>query len=235
MEFSFVSVAIIIALIATIVWLYYFIKNNQDNAPTEKIHLAEQTKIPNTSSDSVFFMDFWLYINSWSPGKKQIIAQGPAQTAESNTTSFDIYLNSDTPTLMCDVQYSDAKNAEGQKVQSSKHTLTNSFPLQSWTHVTIAFDGNIVDYYMNGKLVSSSKLPVIISPSPTADIILGKPGGSDIYMTKFVKTNSRASTSSVYDSYTSDNGDLTKTQMADYKVNLTLLKNNQIARKFNVL
>ena len=93
--------------------------------------------------------------------------------------NISVYLDSETPTLYCQIKLMDV-------VQPQTITITDNFPLQAWTYVTVSADNNIIDCYVDGKLVNSVKLsayPQAPGPIDSDPVVLGS--GWDAYVSGF--------------------------------------------------
>lgn len=207
-----------VILTMAIYWLYRYAL--RDTAPLEKINLASRTVVQDAEPASVCYFACWLYVNSWTPQTKTILIKGTG-----DTPSCHLYLNANTPELICETNTAVGADSKQTTI------LQRSFPLQAWTHVVLAFDSNVMDYYMNGKLVTSAPLQTVIAMDRT-DIQLGG-SGADIYMSKFIKRNKRATASIIKADYESSKSILQK-DLPDYNLDVTLMKNGEVSKKLNV-
>jgi hypothetical protein len=111
-------------------------------------------------------LSFWTYKNNWNTGYKQ------TKTLFIKGTSFRIYLHKTDNTLCITVPLradiieamaadsgeADA-DADAETTTSTTLKITN-FPLARWNHIAVSFaDKSIVDVWLNGKLVLSTRLP----------------------------------------------------------------------------
>jgi len=114
--------------------------------------------------------------------------------------------------------------------------ITNNFPIQKWTNVIISLDGNNLDAYIDGKLVSSNPIskakinsnttenvtPKV--PQPNDKIILGgdaQPG--DISVTRFIRYPYSISPQTALSIYSGGSG---VSNSNENGVNLGLMHNN---------
>jgi hypothetical protein len=114
----------------------------------------------------------WLYVQNWDPAVEKTIMF--------RSDNLKLYLDKNTPTLMCEVTLSDST-----ATAPSKKTvmITNNFPLQKWVGVIISFDNQYLDCYLDGKLVISYQIvgsgannsigPKTPSDASTAPLYLG--------------------------------------------------------------
>lgn len=216
-------IVLILVLVLCLYWLYKFAIQNI-KTPLEKINLASTTSVPDENSSAVCYYSGWIYVNSWTAGIKTILKKGV-----NTPPTCHLYLNTTTPELICET---DTIIDASTGVKSAQKTiLQRSFPLQSWTHILLGFDGNVMDYYMNGKLVTSVQLRSVIS-FDRSDILLGGSGG-DIYMSGFIKKADRATADRAMSEFNSSKSVL-RQEIPDYKLKMTLLKDGEVAKKITL-
>jgi len=82
----------------------------------------------------------WVYVNSWDSTMEKVIIQ---------RAGFRVALESMSPTLKIDIPMSD---------NTSRSVIaTTNFPLQKWTYVAVSVDNDVIDVYLDGKLVRSER------------------------------------------------------------------------------
>ena len=116
----------------------------------------------------------WIYVNSWnSNNAKTIISRGTSPNFD-----FKLEIGKTSPTLTCTI----AETTSSTSTTSPTAILiTDNFPLQKWTYVIVSIDSSIVDFYLDGKIVKSTKLPYI-PKLPATDIAIGDKTYPDIFL-----------------------------------------------------
>ena len=144
---------------------------NEANAPI--------TTISNPQS-SVFTYGVWLYINTWNQGPTNIF-----NCSNSNQTHFSLDLPVSSPTLTCTINT--GITACNPSASPTVITITNNIGIQRWVYVLISVNTNIVDCYLDGKLVTSTQLNGIptISCSNANNNWAINYGTGDIYISNF--------------------------------------------------
>ena len=163
----------------------------------------------------------WIYVNTWDSTIKKTIF--------SRNKNISLYLDALTPSLKCDITMSDSN------VQSV--LITDNFPIQKWVYVVMSVDNQIIDAYLDGKLVKSQRVyvpatstsPALMPLSPpdsTTPIILGG-NPFDAVITKFNRWTSPVDPQTVWNAYLSGNGS-TKfgSSFQNFNANLSIMKNN---------
>lgn len=162
----------------------------------------------------------WLYINSWDQNKSKVIF--------SRSNNISLYLDKSRPVLKCDISL----NSTGTTNQTV--VITENFPLQKWVYVIVSVDGGtgngtIVDCYINGKLVKSSKLTSDAKhPGSATDAPIKIGAGTlwDAVLAKFTRFTTPVDPQTAWDNYLSGNGSSGLFNFGSFSANLAVLKNN---------
>lgn len=113
----------------------------------------------------------WIYVNSWnSTNEKTIISRG------TSTPDFKLVIGKTIPTLTCTIGKDTSTETD-----DTAFIITDNFPLQKWTCVVVSIDSQIVDYYLDGKIVKSRKLPYVPKVSKS-NIEIGDKTYPDIFL-----------------------------------------------------
>lgn len=172
---------------------------------------------PNTTRYSY---GVWMFVNSWSNLEEKNIF---SRSSMAGKYDIRLYLDKDSPRLKCDIL------TEGDVKETI--TLTDNFPVQKWVFVVVSIDNQIVDTYLDGKLVVSKKLvnmPVISK----ANIVLGNSAASstmDIILSKFSRWTSPMDPKTAWSKYMDGNG--ISSALPNYGMKLTVLKDGVDAKQ----
>lgn len=200
-----------------------------------KQSLVSQTKLDKMSDvtsvskpyASIFSYGIWVHIGQWSNGSDQTLFK--------RDTELEVYFTSNA----------------GLKIKTSKTNpadvddiddivVTNNFPIQKWVHIGIVVDNQIMDVYLDGKMVKSVKLKANISPSDNNSITYGKDSdGSAIASNTHIAEHKRITYAldpkGMWDLYMEGNGMGGLTQAAsEMNVNLSILKDGVESSKISL-
>lgn len=214
------SFGVIVLIIAVVLLLYYlyitYIQvnpaagNTKYDLNTSNTAIAYKT-LKNATSTR-FSYSVWIYVNSWSnTNTKKIISRGQ---------DFELSLATTTPSLTCKLEPSSQMNLSNA---DKTITITNNFPLQKWTYVVVSVDNQIVDIYLDGKLVLSKKLTYQPRVVAETDITIGDTQTNDIFLTTILYTGNPMDPQTAWNTYLKGNG-----MNSAYNVNmrLSVLQNN---------
>jgi len=228
-----VAIILGIVIIILIYVLYKFFRTDSGTV------LSKTTNL-NTSDESValitndsgaiksgtnptYSYGLWLYVNTWSTGEKTIIRRQNAKDSDKN--DIKLYLDSTTPTLKC-AFYTDYSTS----IPLETVTITNNFPIQKWVYIIVSVDNQIVDTYLDGKLVTSQKLNGMPDVS-AGDLYVGK---FDAYLAKLVNGSS-IDPQTAWKNYMSGNGGNAISKMfKSYGLDFSFKKDNVEQYKLNV-
>lgn len=167
----------------------------------------------------------WIYINSWSSNNiKTIISRGSSSDAK---TDFILYLDQNSPILRCMIN--DGTNSK--QFPQDSIVITNNFPIQKWTYVIVSVDNQIIDFYLDGKLVLSKKIDYIPKLSEKS-ISLGDGKSNDIFLANVVRTPNPTDPQTAWNSYLSGNGQNNNSNM---NIKLAVLQDNVEQKQFTLL
>jgi Concanavalin A-like lectin/glucanases superfamily len=194
MEYLLLFIFIIVVLL--IIYIFYefykssfFLSSNDSiygmvNLNTPPIETISSTNLTNPSSPR-YAIGAWIYINSWNSNDYKILITKTPFTTSGTTFSdidynfdFCLYLDKTQPNL----QYQMTSIQSSIPIQPI--TIMSGFPLQTWTHVIVSIDTQIIDAYINGKLVLSHKLSSL-PQNTNSGIFFGNGSPADIKINHF--------------------------------------------------
>lgn len=144
--------AVVIILGVIVIILIYFLIRIAGSASTQLTASAnlndDITPIPimNNPTGTKYAYGLWMYVNSWD--------MGSVKTIFSRADNITLYLDTSSPVLNCNITMS---NDISKTIE-----ITDNFPLQKWVHVIVSVDNQYVDCYIDGKLVKSVRLILIM-------------------------------------------------------------------------
>lgn len=121
---------------------------------------ASQPKTQNNA------FSFWFYISSWTSETKQPLIQLNQGTASYMSAKLDTANN----TLIIEIKSTTSSSSPVATVNIT------DIRLQKWNHIIISVNGNVVDVYLDGKLVKTQIASAI--PSTTSGNFEPKIGGA---------------------------------------------------------
>jgi hypothetical protein len=234
---------VVIVLGIIIVFLIYILYTYYSNLAATLSPSASLTTIvpPITSINNPgatrYAYGIWIFVNSWDPSVPHTIF--------SREKNILVYLDKNSPTLYVKMYMSDGKWSDAVQI-------TDNFPLQKWVHVIASVDNQFLDFYLDGKLVTSHRF-LIVTPTtqvmpatPNADstlvpVYVGNPvtypsmapnspnsQTYDAYITKFKRWDGGpVDPQTAWNAYMEGNGSSSILgSLGAYGVNLTVLKNN---------
>lgn len=213
MNYTLIVLGIVVAILIYVLYLYF----SDDSQEVRDYHDLGKSAmvIPasdlNNDNSRRYAYGLWIYVNSWSSTGEKIFFEREG--------SLKVSLSEQTPTLKVELSGSTTKSM----------TVTSSFPIQKWVYVVISVDNDLIDVYLDGKLVKSNKFDT--NPNdPSGEL---KSGQFDAYTARFKRWSHPINPQTVYDEYMKGNGQ--GSMIGAYGVDISVLKDNIEQRKFSLL
>jgi hypothetical protein len=221
---------IVLGVSITIILLYilYLYFQNYTTISSGVVNLNQTVPsvvVNDNPSSYQYSFGSWVYVNSWNNNNYKPLLTIPNQ--------FSLYLDQTTPTLFFEVSQNCGGNS--QLNPTPKITITDDFPLQRWTYVTVVVDNYFIDLYLDGKLVQSIKLNCMQSiPTGAVSIHMGGSPAitNDIMLAKVYRWSYTLAPRDVWNNYISGNG--VSTSFNSYGMAIDILKNNTTQNTFRI-
>lgn len=127
--------------------------------------------------DQIYSLSTWIYIEDWNTnfGSKKNILNFQRKGAQSTRFELDEYENN----LL--IHY-DVYANESKRTPVTQHITVPNINIQKWVNITVCFNTNNTDTYINGKLIDTDIHPYpIFNPTNkkanTGDLVLAKDVG----------------------------------------------------------
>jgi hypothetical protein len=126
----------------------------------------------------------------------------------------------------------------GTNVSAKLFSVTNQLPLQKWVYIVLNVNGDLVEVYLNGKIVKTVQLTTgtLTSPfSPTATLIVGNTGIKG-YITQFSMVPELMKAPTAWKNYLNGNGLSNQflSYFMPYNINMTVTKDNVLQRQLSI-
>lgn len=233
MNYTLIILGIILVVI---LYILYTVISEKGVSVTKKLYLKE----PNSSvamkdlsnPESVrYSYNLWVYINSLAAADSDIFSIIATAGTVSNTF-FRLFLTADAKLKYSITNSSSGNPSSGTTYLATNEAMTN-FPLQKWVYISISVDTNIVDIYIDGKLIRSQRMESIKPPSKSC--LITYPTTVDAYIVKFDRFDKPVDPETVWNAYMAGNGGSYFTSLlSSYGANITLTKDSLDLRKFTM-
>lgn len=220
MNFIYIILWVSIIVLLYILFSVYKNSNNtiNENYLKNSISPIALNSLYNYQSKSYAY-EIWIYAIDLSN------AGTSGQVGSTNNPNGNIF--SITNVLSLDM-YNDGSlyvSTYGTSSYDTRYQVTKTVDLHRWQQVIISVNNQIIDIYLNGKLIKSSN-DSVSTPGSNATISFGRP---DVYIAKFNRLDGVMDTNKAWKRYM--NGNIGLIPM---NVDLTLMKNN-VSSKFPIL
>lgn len=131
------------------------------------------------------------------------------------------------PTFTITLTPSMALQCKSSTNGSPSYTIMDQVPLSEWSYITVCANNNIMDLYINGKLISSNVLPTTTKTNGKT-VTLGS--GINAYIERLTYLPTYSTPSDVYNAYLAlNNMSLSDNPLKIYTVDVSLTKNGTVA------
>ena len=224
MNYTLIILGIILILVLYI--LYRFI-TDRSSMVSSRIYLKDSP--PDIKFDSLpkpnstrYTYSLWIYVKSLQ-GNTDIISV-TNKVANADEAIFRLYLEANG-NLKFDILPENSNT-------TTSNIITSNFPLQKWVCVNISVDNNIVDTYIDGKLVKSQKMDSITQPTSSS---IFKHGTGDIFLAEVERPASPTDPQTAWDRYMAGNGgSYIGNMFSSYGASLILTKDDIDSKRFTL-
>jgi hypothetical protein len=122
--------------------------------------------------------------------------------------------------------------------EDRKHVvITSTFPIQKWAHVAISKSGNVLDFYLDGKLIKSYQSEASLDQATAgSSITFGNDSAkNDIFLAKFQRSPKALDAKSAWNMYLLGPG--TGVPMGsdyNYNINLSVTKDSVVQKTYKL-
>ena len=215
MEYTTIILAIIVIVLIYVLYVY-FVKKSSVIASSASLN-SGATNQPittlNSGQSTRYAYGIWVYVNTWDTTTTKTIFM--------RVGNIRLYLASNKPSLYCQIVQSPPAQP------NTDILITDNFPIQKWVYVVVSADNMIIDSYLDGKLVNSTKLqnqPATPGTAANNPVVLGS--GWDAYIAGFNNWSGPIGPQQAWDSYMSGNGNAVSRFFSQYSVNIAVNKDN---------
>jgi hypothetical protein len=210
MNYALVIVGVLIVVILYLLYLHLFDTSNELK-DFVKIDTPINVDV-NSPTSTRYAYGIWVYVGEWNSSTVKNIYSHGEPTAGGN-----LYLEKLSPTL----KY---KANNGNDV-----SITDNFPVQKWCHILVSVDNNIVDFYLDGKLVRSADMGTTPSPTGVSATIGSIPNA---HIAKFTRWTTPMNPQAAYEVYMKGNGQTG--MLPAYGIDVSVFKDNIEQSKFKL-
>lgn len=228
MNYTLVILGIVLLLV---IYILYKVLDEKSRSVARKMDLKvsnQSVAVENTGkADSTrYYISTWIYVNNLAD-----IASGtPIYKLENSSTTTKYLELLLTSSAVLKYEIKDKTNTSGQP-----YTIMSNFPLQKWVNIIISVDNDIVDLYIDGKLIRSHKVENGIQQitKTGTNIIFGSP--VDAYLAKMERQPKAMDPTNAWNKYMEGNGGNYFSRMfANYGGNFTLTKDDLDVQEFKL-
>ncbi len=217
MEWTPIVLGIIIIILIYVLYVFFISKSS---VISKSANLKEGGSAPvttiNSGQSTRYAYGIWIYVNTWDSTREKTIF--------SRKDNIRLYLAADEPALYCSIT---CLSKDGSSLDEQNILITDNFSIQKWVYVVISSDNSIIDAYIDGKLVNSTKM--VTSPNQPgtaklAPVIYGS--GWDCYVAGLQNWSTPIGPQEAWDNYMDGNSNAFSQFFGSYSMNVAVDKDN---------
>jgi hypothetical protein len=228
MNFVFIILGVILILILYGIYTFVFPSKTAVTNANYLLNGVKQVPFTNLENptSTKYSIELWIYANEVKQASASHAVSGIAgnpsgcifevQTNANSVYRLDLFNNAD----LC--FYNTGSNIPT--------IIMNNFPLQKWCHVVISVNKNLVDMYLDGKLIKS------IKTRNSGNYPIGESaihfGRGNIYISGMNRITSTTDMNTALNKYLNGNAGL---KMTNYGISLSLFKENKEQKRFDLI
>lgn len=193
------------------------------NTPDKYTYTYDKLKDP---VSKIYSFAGWMFLTGQTKDDGGFIFQRATKKDDLTTMNIGLKVNGTTLSVY-----------GGQK-DTALFTVTNQIPLQKWVYIVVNVNGDLVEVYLNGKIVKTVQLSAGTLTgkfSPTASLIIGNTNIQG-YLTQFILVSTLLDASTVWKNYLNGNGvgNQLLSYLMPYNINMTVSKDDVLQRQFSI-
>jgi hypothetical protein len=217
METTTIVLAIIVIVLVYVLYAYFV---SGSSVISKSASLKEGGNSPittiNSGQSTRYAYGIWTYVNTWDSTREKTIF--------SRDNNIRLYLAANKPSLYCTIT---CVGSDGSSLENQNLLITDNFAVQKWVYIVISSDNTVVDAYIDGKLVNSTKLPSSPNqPGSAKEVPIIYGSGWDCYVAGFQNWSNPIGPQEAWDNYLSGNGNAMSQFFGSYSFNLGIMKDN---------
>lgn len=215
---NWIIIILAILLVFLIYILYGYITDTTTRLNKSANLSISNQDIPFSNSSSSYTFSIWINVNSLPTTETPVFI--------SSDNNIKLSLDSNSPTLKCTF----ITNGNSNKTD----LITNNFPIQAWTYITISVDNQFVDYYLNGKLVKSVYNKDALNKPGTGEKSYIRFGILNASISEFKFNQQASDPQTVWTNYLKGNGQSSISSLNSFNMKVSLLKDQVEQSKFSL-
>ena len=217
MNWTVIVLGIIVVLLIYVLYVF-FIQSSSVISKSANLKSGKNDPITtiNSGQSTRYSYGIWVYVNTWDATREKTIFM--------RKDNIRLYLAESEPSLYCSIT---CNSKDGSGLMEQNILITDNFAIQKWVYVVISSDNTIIDAYIDGKLVNSTKLltsPTSPETAKVAPVLYGE--GWDCYVAGLQNWNKPIGPQEVWDNYMSGNSSALSRFFGSYSFTFAINKDN---------
>ena len=216
MDWTTIVLAIIIIILIYTLYVFFVAKSSVIGDSVSLKDSNDSITEINSGQSTRYSYGICVYVNTWDATREKTIF--------SRNENIRVWLAKDEPSLYFTIT---CVGTNGSSLTDQNILVTDNFSIQKWVYIVISADNTIIDAYLDGKLVNSTKLetsPNQPESSTNAPIEYGS--GWDCYVAGLQNWSTPIGPQEVWDNYMASNDNALSRFFGSYTMDVAVNKDN---------
>lgn len=227
MNYTLIILGILLVLV---IYILYKVISEKGKSVTNKLNSLDSNpdwpySTATRPNSSRYFLSWWVYVVQQNSTSNTIFDIKTDATTRVKVTLYD------TGTMKYSLYDSGANSLQ-------EHTLATNLPYQKWVYCVLSVDNNVVDVYIDGKMIRSQRMNYKPShPDKDYKIVFGHTSGTDeFHLAKMERVPQPMDPTLAWNKYMEGNGGSYFSRiLSNYGASFTITKDDLDVRKFDLL
>lgn len=184
-------------------------------------------------TSKIYSLAGWIFMTGQSSSNGGFIFKRESTDGSPKPINIGLYFNGTSMDL-----FGGAAPTPTAAPTNKLFNITNQIPLQKWVYVVVNVNGDLVEVYLNGKIVKTVQIKdnaLTSNFSPTATLKVGDSALKG-YITQFSMIPELIGASTVWKNYLNGNGigNQFLNYFMPYNINMTVTKDDVLQRQFSI-
>jgi hypothetical protein len=224
-------------LLVVVIYILYKVISEKGKSVVNKLTSTESNggmALNNLSkpNSSRYYLSWWLYIDQLSASGTNIFTIQYTVSGAAPTVSVTVHVDENSKMTY--------KLKDSSGTAETNLTMMENFPLQKWVYCVLSVDNDLVDIYIDGKMIRSQKMGFKVQhPSGESGDEIKFPqtdDGTKFYLAKMERVPQPMDPSNAWSKYMEGNGGNYFSRLfSNYGASFTITKDDLDVRKFDLM
>jgi hypothetical protein len=216
MDWTTIVLGIIIIILIYTLYVFFVAKSSVIGSSVSLKDSNDSITEINSGQSTRYSYGIWVYVNTWDATREKTIFE--------RKENIRVWLAKDEPSLYFTIT---CVGTNGSSLTDQNILITDNFSIQKWVYIVVSADNTIIDAYLDGKLVNSTKLETSPNqPASATNAPIEYGSGWDCYVAGLQNWSTPIGPQEVWDNYMASNDNSLSRFFGSYTMDVAVNKDN---------